>query len=362
MSFLDEPDEPVRRPRSRSPRGPSTDRQTLMVRRTVAAGVGLLILLLLLLAVRSCANSRKERAIKDYVGQVQELVSESDGQGRALFRLLSGPGGRDEAVDVENTLNGFRVQSAQLVDRARELDRPDEVSGAQRYLLETLEFRRDGLANIADSLPTALGDQDRREGTVRVTAQMQNFLTSDVIYSQRFMPNVAGTLQEEDLTGEVRVPRSRFLPDVEWLDPRFVAERVSRVRTGRGGGDRAASPGLHGTGLGTVTVGGQALAPGGSANIRLSGDPEFQVQVSNQGENTETDVPVRVTIGRGDDAIELEDTLDTIAAGETKTVAIPLAEQPPTGQSVPIEIEVEAVPGEEKTDNNKGEFSAIFTR
>ena len=86
------------------------------------------------------------------------------------------------------------------------------------------------------------------------------------------------------------------------------------------------------------------------------------MQVANSGENTETDVQVNVTIGAGGDAIKLDGVLDEIAAGETKSVQIPLTDQPPTGQNVPITIEIEAVPGEEKTDNNQGEFSAIFTR
>ena len=69
--------------------------------------------------------------------------------------------------------------------------------------------------------------------------------------------------------------------------------------------------------------------------------------MTNQGDNTETDVPVLVTVGEGDDAIELEEPLDSIAPGETKTVSLALEEQPPTGQNVPIEVEVEPVPGEE---------------
>jgi hypothetical protein len=325
----------------------------------MAAGAGVLVLILLVLGVRGCLDARKERAIKDYVRDVAALAQESDQQSKSLFDLLSGSGGRDKAVDIENTLNGFRVASAQLVDRARDIDHPDELANAQRFLLEALEFRRDALAQIANALPGALGDQNRRQGTDQVTRQMQSFLTSDVIYIQRFVPNLRGELADEDLTDEVRIPRSQFLPDVNWLDPGFVSERVSGIRTGRGG---EAAPGLHGNGLGGVTLGGQALAAGGSATIKLSRGLVFQVQVANQGENTETDVPVRVKVGKGADAIELEKQLDTIAAGETKTVALPLTEEPPTGQNVPIEVEVEAVPGEEKTDNNKGSFSAIFTR
>ena len=84
--------------------------------------------------------------------------------------------------------------------------------------------------------------------------------------------------------------------------------------------------------------------------------------MQNQGENTETDVTVNVTVGRGKDAIKRDERISTIAAGETKTVTIPLDEQPPTGQNLPITVEAQPVPGEKKTDNNKNEYSAIFTR
>jgi hypothetical protein len=362
LSFLDEPDEPARPRRQAGAVRPGVDRQTLIARRTVAGGAAVLVLILLVLGVRGCLDARKERALKDYVRDVDALAQESNQQGDALFDLLSGPGGQDQAVDVENSLNGFRVQSAQLVDRGRSLDHPGDVDRAHDYLIESLEFRSEGMARIADNLPTALGDQDQREGTERVTAQMQGLLASDVIYFQRFLPNLVSALEGEDIAGEVRVPNDDelgFVPDIEWLDPAFVADRVSGVRTGE---DSAAAPGLHGSGLGTVSLGGQALTPGGSTTITLSDQLSFEIQVTNQGDNTETDVPVRVTVGEGGDAIELEEPLDSIAAGETKTVEVALEEQPPTGQTVPIEIEIEAVPGEEMTDNNVGSFSAIFTR
>ena len=300
--------------------------------------------------------------MKDYVQDVDALGQESSQQGKALFQVLSARGGRDRAVDIENALNQLRTGSAALLDRGRDLDVPDDAASAQRYLVESLEFRRDALASVADALPTALGDQERREGTDRVAAQMQAFLASDVIYSQRFVPSVSTSLRDKDLQGEVRVPRSQFLPDIEWLEPGFVADRVSSIRTGRGGGDERAKPGLHGNGIGSVTLGGQELGAGGSATVKLSDDLSFEVQVANQGENTETDVNVQVRVGKGDEAIELEEPLDSIGAGETKTVTIPFSEQPPTGRNVPIEVEVEPVPGEDKTDNNKQSYSAIFTR
>jgi hypothetical protein len=212
---------------------------------------------------------------------------------------------------------------------------------------------------VADAIPSALGDQERRQGTDRVAEMMQVFLASDVVYAARFRPSLADTLEGEDIS--MQPARSEFVPDIEWLDPSFVADQVSGIRTGEGG-DQAAAPGLDGNGLGTVTLGGVALTPGASATVQLSSDLGFEVQVVNQGENTENDVNVRVRVGQGDDATDLEEPIDTIAAGEAQTVTIPLDRQPPTGQNVPIEVEIEPVPGEEKTDNNSATYSVIFTR
>jgi hypothetical protein len=360
LSFLDEPDEPIRS-RRRPPRGASADRQTLMARRTVA-GVGVLIVvILLILGVRGCLDARKENSMEDYAGGSVELLRESKLEGDALFELLQSEGGTDRVVDIQTALNGYRVQSSERVDRARDLDVPDELSTAHRYLLDVLELRRDGFAQTADAMRTALGDQDRREGTQGITAAMQTFLATDTIDQLRFRPRLREALEDEDL-GVPEFPREPFVPDVQWLDAQFVADQVNALRSGTGGGDEEAAPGLHGNGLAAVTLGGTTLTPGASTTVQLTEDLAFEVQVQNQGENTETDVNVKVTVGEGDDAIELEEPIDTIAVGEIQTVTIPLSEQPPTGQNVPITVEVEPVPGEEMTDNNVQEFSVIFTR
>ena len=330
-----------------------------MVRRTIAVVIGLIVLILLVLGIRGCLNSRKESAMQDYVGDANALVRESNAQSRSLFRVLQGPGGQDQAVNTESTLNGLRVASSGLVDRAGDLDDPDELATAQRYLLQTLELRRDGLAGVANAMPQALADQERRQSTNRISQMMRVFSASDVIYNVRYVPNLRSALEDEEVSADDPAD-STFLPSTDWLDPAFVADQVAGIRSGDGG-DQAAAPGTHGNGLGTVTLGGVALVPGGSATVQITNDLSFEVQVANQGENTETDVTVRATVGEGGNAIDRDEQLDTIAAGETKTVTIPLDEQPPTGENVPVTIEIESVPGEEVTDNNSADFTVIFT-
>jgi hypothetical protein len=333
-----------------------------MVRRAIAGGGVLIVLILLVLGFRGCLDARKENAMEDYGNSSAELLRESKLDGDALFDLLQSEGGTDQVVEIQNELNGLQVASSDRVDRAEDLDVPDELSEAQRYLLDVLELRRDGLARTARAMQVALGDEERREGTQEVTAAMQTFLASDTIDRLRFRPALEGALEDEDLAVP-ELPTGFFVPDVEWLDAAFVADQVDALRSGTGGGDEAATPGLHGNGLAAVSLGGTTLTPGTTGTtVQLTGDLAFDIQVQNQGENTETDVNVAVTVGEGDDAIELEEPIDTIAVGEIQTVTIPLSEQPPTGQNVPITVEVQPVPGEEMTDNNIQEFSVIFTR
>jgi len=334
-----------------------------MVRRTIAGGAVLIVVVLLVLGFRGCLNARKESAIKDYVRESSELAHQSKLQGKNLFGLLSQPGDQNQAIDRENAVNGLRVESATTADSAKDLDVPDEMSKAQGYFVDSLELRRDSIARIADQLPGALADQERRQSTAQIAQMMQYLSASDVLLIGRWKPSARQTLVSEDLADEVALPRDpqlRVLPDIQWVDPTYVADQIEGIRTGSGASAEA-TPGLHGNGLGTVSLGGVALTAGATATVPLTGDLSFEIQVLNQGDNTETDVAVSVTVGEGSDAIKADDSIDSIAAGEAQTVTIPLGEKPPTGQSVPIHVSVKPVAGEEKTDNNEADYSAIFT-
>jgi hypothetical protein len=331
-----------------------------MVRRAIAIVGGVIVLILLVLLVRSCFNARKENAIKDYANNSAELLRASKVEGDGLFELLQGQGGADRTTAIINQLNGYRAESATLVDRADRLDVPGDLNDAQNELTSVLELRRDGLAKITDALRVALGDANRREGSDNVAKQMQVFLASDVVDTLRYRRDLYDVLNEHDLSAP-DLPKKGFVPDIEWLQPDFVADQVNALRTGSGGGGTA-TPGLHGNGIAAVSLGGVALAPGGSASVQLTENLAFEVQVQNQGENTENDVTVTVTVGDGGDADQREKTIDTIAAGEIQTVTIPLDQQPATGQNVPIKVTVKPVAGEQKTDNNTQESSVIFTR
>jgi hypothetical protein len=332
-----------------------------MVRRAIAVGVGVLALVLLILAVKGCRDSARKQAFRDYFRDVNGLMQQSNQESRALFGLLTRPG-TQSAVQLASNVNGYRGEAAQLVDRAKGLDHPEELNNASQYVVLTLELRRDGIAGVAQELPTALGDAGQQVAAAKISVYMRNFLASDVVYTEKAVPGMRHAAKNEGLAGELEIPKSHFLTDLGWLSPSTVADRIGRIRSGGSGGP--AAPGIHGTGLGTVTVkpGGQTLAQGGAVDIKASPNLSFDVQVMNQGENDETDVPVKVSITGAGKPIVVQQRIPTIAAGQSKTVSIPLAATPPTGRPVTITIQIVGVPGEKNLDNNKGTFAAVFTQ
>jgi hypothetical protein len=330
-----------------------------MVRRTIAIGGAVVLFILVVLLFRGCLDARKERAMEDYVRDANELVTLSKAESRQLFEILRAPTGQDQTVDRLNQANALKADSATLVDRAHDFNVPDELSSAQDFFLESLELRRDGLAVVARELPGALAQEERRSSTGRIAQMMDVFLASDVLRKNRYREQLKAALAKDDISAPLPSPGAlTFVTDPNWLQPSYVSDQLAGIR-GTGG---SATPGLHGNGLGTVSLGGVALTPGGSATVQLTRDTAFDIQVVNQGDSTETDVTVTVTVGQGADKLDLEETIPEIAAGEAKPVTIPLSGQPPTGQNVGITVRVKPVPGEEVTDNNEAEFTVIFTR
>jgi hypothetical protein len=366
LSFFDEDDEPrgssPRPRRSAAAGGASTDQQTLLVRRAVAIGGLVLLLILLFIAVRSCASSRKESALKDYNREVSSIVRESDTQVGAPFFQLLGEAGSESPQDLQTNISGYRVQAEAQLKQARNLDVPDEMQGAQQSLLVALEFRRDGLGVVAEKIRTALGDEGEAANTAieQIAGQMQSFLASDVLYQARVSPLIKSALDDAEIGGQKIAP-SQFLPGVEWLSEKTVAATLDQQLTGGNSKTGEPAPGLHGTGLESVSVGETRLQPDAPNRIPVSDDLAFVVRFTNQGENDEFDVKVNVTIEGGGKPIKVSRTVDTVARGQTAEASVALGQKPPTGAAVTVKVAVAKVPGEEKTDNNTSEYDVLFT-
>jgi hypothetical protein len=361
VSFFDEADEPAgtpRRSRRTSGGGGPTDQQTLLVRRAIALGAGLLVIILLVLGIKGCLDSRKTRALKDYNRNVGALMQQDDEQvGKAFFQQLSNP--PSSALDLQTQLNQLRVASNDILGRARKLDVPGDMASAQFYLLTALEFRRDAIGTVADKIPSALGSKSSDTAIKEIAGQMQALLTSDVVYSQRVIPNIQKALDGNGIGGQ-RIQTSKVFTDFSWLAPQTVATKLGQSLSESAGGKPSA--GTHGFGLISTSVGTQVLNPSGGNSVTATADLAFTIKAQNQGQNNESNVKFRITISGSGKPITAQRTVASVQRGATVTVTVPLGKTPPIGVAVTVKAEVTPVPGEKKTDNNSQSYSVLFKR
>jgi hypothetical protein len=374
VSFFDddEPDEPTRVTRPARPRrtaaagrartatgGPPPD--LARRRQAVLLGTLAIVLILLIIGVNSCLDSRHDRGLRDYNRQVSSIVESSDNQvSRQLFDVLEGGGA---ANDLQVAVNQVRLVAEEDVKRAKSLDIPDDMKPAQRNLELVLNLRADGVQKIADEMPTALSTQaGAQEALRKVAGEMQAFLASDVVYSQRVAPLIKQALDDNNISGQ-RIAESHFLPSLGWLDAGQVAQRLNPdAAAGTETKDGIVAPGLHGHGLVSVAVGNVTLQPGEVVNrIPASQARTFDIVFANQGENDEQNVRVTIKITGAGKPISVSKTVNQTRAGTNAEVPITLNSTPPTGRAVTIEVQVRPVPGEEKTDNNRQTYTALFT-
>jgi hypothetical protein len=369
LSFFDEDDEPRRTPRPRRghPSGggvATADTQTLLIRRAVALVGGIIVLLALFFLVNSCRNSARENALKDYNRQLSTIATDSARQvGAPFFQLLS-ESGASAPQELQTNISGYRVQAEQQYEQAKGLDVPNEMRGAHESALIALEWRRDGLDRIAQQIRPALGDESEQadEAINDIAGQMAVFLASDVAWDTRVIPFITDALESEEIGGQ-EISKSPFLPSQEWLQPQTVAEVLDQQLTSGGGGGEPTGPGLHGSGLDSVSYGDVTLQPGVTNRLTYEPGTGFTVNFTNQGENDEFDVRVTARITReGGDPITASETIPRVATGESATAELALEEQPPLDTAVTIRVNVARVPGEEKVDNNSAEYPALFSR
>jgi hypothetical protein len=370
LSFFDDGEETAPRPSTRVPRTPQRprprraqhsesslplDQHTLMVRRRVVAAVGVVLLIVIVLVVNGCLKSQKTQALETYNRDVSRIAQESDQQvSQPFFSALAGASSKS-ALDVEVQLDQLHIQAQNQATSAKGLSVPGAMVPAQRDLLLALDLRAEGVAKVASMVRTALGGQAKQASTP-IGGDMEIFLASDVIYSQRVVPLIQQTLAGNGIQSQ-STTSSRFLPNLGWLEPTVVLARL----TGQAA-NQSSQPvtGNHGSALKGVSVGTNTLAPEPTLNhVSGGGSPTFTVQVEDSGEVSETNVKVDITITAGGKQFKASHVINKTEPGKTVNVDIPVTGVP-LGVASKIQVNIEGVPGENDLENNKGTFLAIF--
>jgi hypothetical protein len=316
-----------------------------MLRRGLALGAALVVVILIVLGVKGCLDARAHRELSDYARNVTQIVQSTKQASKAFFGKLEDPGG----LSVREFVTQVQADASEmdgLASRVDGLSTPGDMGNAQRHLELSYQLRASAMDEIANRMSTALGSAGADRATSAIAHQMQNLLAADVIYEQVARPEINGVLENNGID-DSDVPKATFLPDIKWLEE----STVSAALGGISGSSEGETAGVHGLGLLGVTLNGSELADG--AVIVLEGEetPELEVQVQNQGESTENEISVSVKVN----GTESQGTIDTLGPGEEGTATIPLVPAP-KGE-VTIEVEVETVPGEQVAENNTATYT-----
>jgi CARDB len=341
-------DSPARAPRRRERPQRRPERQQIMLRRGLALGGGLIVLILIVLGVKGCLDARANRELSDYADNVTQIVKETEQTSKGFFGKLSDPGSLS-VTDFIAEVNADRSAMDNYAARVDALSTPGDMSRAQNALELTYELRGSAMGEIADKMPTALGDQGSAKAMAGISRQMRKLLAADVVYATIVRPEINGVLANNGIEGS-DVPASVFLPEEnKWLEESTVSAALGAV-SGSSGGEVS---GLHGLGLSGVSINGTELGEE-AVGIAAEEGAEVEVSVENQGESTENGIGVTVKAG----ATEAADDIETIGAGETGTASI-LLTPTPSGE-VTLEVKVDTVPGEKVATNNEASYTVVF--
>ena len=118
------------------------------------------------------------------------------------------------------------------------------MEGAQRSLLTAMNLRDEGMTKIAALVPQVLGGNGKASSAL-IAGDMELFLASDVLYSQRVVPLIQETLSSNGIH-DLATPTSRFLPNLGWLETSTVFSRITGQQASNSTG---VAPGTHGSAL-----------------------------------------------------------------------------------------------------------------
>ena len=319
-----------------------------MLRRGLALGGGLILLILVVLGVKGCLDARANRELSDYADNVTQIVEETEQTSKHFFGKLAEPGNLS-VTDFTAEVNADRSAVDNYASRVDGLSAPGDMGRAQNALELTYELRSSAMTEIANEMPTALGDAGAAKAVAAIARQMRKLLAADALYAAIVRPEINGVLAANGIEGS-DVPKSVFLPEeTKWLEERAVSAALGAVS----GSSPGSTSGVHGLGLSGVSINGTELGEE-AVGIAAEEGAEVEVTVENQGESTENGIDVSVSAGGS----ELQGSIESIGAGETGTASI-LLTPTPSGE-VTLEVKVATVPGEQVSENNEASYTVVF--
>jgi hypothetical protein len=348
-----------KKPRERKPRGGGpTFGQSPLARVLIILAAVVILVLITSLGIQSCLNKKKVGEYRDYFNSVEGVVKESDDIGKQLSDMFMKP---DEAVrqSLEPKLAEFLAAQEQLLEKAKQIKPPDQFKQENEWFVATMQIRVRGLKGLQPAMLNALEARDNQAGAAQVSHELLILLAGDVAYDEFYYQPCQLDLKEENIN-DIKVPQAKFLKDPALASSQTAVTVLDRLK-----GGTVQVSGLHGVSLVGVKAkpSGMVLVSDSANSLKAAESLTFEVEVENQGEATESEVPVSLNLsapGRPSPQ-KVDGTIPTIAPGERRTIELTGLAAEAGSQTALLRAEVGPVAGEANTQNNVAEFSIVFS-
>jgi len=347
----------------RRPAGPPKGAAPLL-RLLALVAIAVVVLLGFGLLIKSCASSSQHDAYSHYMDKVDTIAAQSTTNGKELANVLTRPG--LSATQIASKLRSLSDQEQQNVDAASSLDPPGHLRPMNTGVVQSLQLRVSGLADLADTFQkTASSTQTSKDAAV-LAMQAQQLIASDVVWDNFFYSPTKAELDNEGISG-IDVPISHYqqLSSPDLYSAKSFELVLQRIRGASTGGTPS---GLHGSALVSVKAepGGQVLSTTQLNNVKSGTSLAFAVTVEDSGNFQEGQIPVTLTIDRstaqGGPIVKTK-TIQVIDPGNTVTLTFDnLGPGPiPFASQTTLTVDVAPVPGEENKANNSAQYPVYFT-
>ncbi len=301
----------------------------------------------------TCGGGGKEvidtSALTEYINRTRPIADTSTSVGQSWFaihstltQMVSNPEG------LNDQLKGVEQSCLDLLDQAKELEVPEGMETTHAALLICLEQRYRAVKTYRSDLINSLSAVDLDVYARSISEDLRELMYSDGVY--RFFKRALTEAVEESGAQEV-APLADSIWLVDWEQAAY--ERVKSFLVALRGTE------VHGVAIGTVVLNpeGTLYEEGGETIHRLPATEELSLNISveNQGNRAEADLMLTVSLYTEIDTapVRQEQTIATIAPGETLQIEVGGLRPTLGGVRNILEIKVNPVPQESFVENNQ---------
>ncbi len=288
-------------------------------------------------------------ALTEYANRVRPIVDTSTSVGQSWLAIHSTLAQLISNTDSLNEqLKGIEQSCLDLLEQARELEVPKGLETTHAALLVCLEQRYRAMKTYRSDLINSLSAVDLDVYAQSISDDLKELMYSDGTY--RFYKRAVSEALDESNAQEV-APLADSIWLADWEQAAY--EKVKAFLVALRGTE------VHGVAVGAVILNpeGSIEEEGGESVHRLPTTEELSLTISveNQGTRNENGLIISVSLYTASDPapVRQEQTIDTIAPGETVQVEVGGLRPTAGGVRNILEVKVEPVPQESFVDNNQ---------